>query len=92
MIEDLSEETQSQILKGEISIENCTLKVSRSLNERNFKLLSRLVAQFWNSEENRKVLLDVHAKVCKIQRDGGMENDQIGGFKTPGGIFITLIK
>ena len=75
MIEDLSEELSSQILKEEISQENCALKLSRSLNERNFKLLLRLVSQFWNSADNRKVLLDVHAKVCKIQREGGMEND-----------------
>ena len=36
--------------------------------------------------------MDIYTKVCKIQAEGGMPNEQIGGFKTSGGIFITLMK
>ena len=51
-----------------------------------------LCQQFWNTEDNRKLIVDIYTKVCKIQAEGGMPNEQIGGFKTSGGIFITLMK
>ena len=30
--------------------------------------------------------------MCKIQESGGLPNDQMGGYKTPGGVFIKLAK
>ena len=37
-------------------------------------------------------LVSIYDKVIKIQKEGGLTNEQLGGFKTPGGVFITLSK
>ena len=66
------------------------------LKEINRKLIVSIVCDLWDSTQEqvakREAIVNVYNKVCGIQRLGGMENPQIGGFKTAGGVFVHLMK
>jgi hypothetical protein len=66
------------------------------LKENNTKLIASLVFDLWECTQEqaakRNAILDVYNKVCGIQEHGGMPNPQIGGVKTPGGVFIHLMR
>ena len=50
-------------------------------------MIKKLVTPLTGSE-----IIDIYDKVMKVQKEGGLTNEQLGGYKTPGGVFITLVK
>ena len=59
----------------------------QKLGEKNFKLMKKLATPMPGPE-----LASIFDKVVKVQKEGGLTNEQLGGFKTPGGVFITMCK
>jgi hypothetical protein len=79
-----------------MNVEHFVKFLCKRLKEINTKLICSLVADLWDSTQEqaakRKAIIGVYNKVCVIQEKGGMDNPQIGGVKTPGGVFIHLMK
>lgn len=86
---ELTEEEIQQILSQGDDCANAVAAriLSKKLQEKNFKLLQKLILPLSNEQ-----IVALYEKVVKIQKAGGLSNEQIGGFKTPGGVFITLCK
>lgn len=78
------------------STEKLVPSLCKKLEERNMKMILALVEPLWDctqeQEAKRKAVLEIYDKVCGIQTAGGMPNPQLGGTKTPGGVFIHLMK
>ena len=59
----------------------------QKLGETNFKLIKKLIEPIDGASR-----VTLYSKVIDIQKQGGLANEQIGGFKQPGGVFIKLCK
>lgn len=82
------EDKQNMMDEGQMNDEEFIAMLAKKLKESNKALLTKLV-RF----TGRPKAIGFLERVIDIQnKDGGMKNEQFNGFKTPGGVFIYLVK
>ncbi|CDW84206.1 UNKNOWN [Stylonychia lemnae] len=88
IIEPFTEDQITILLdENQTKIDEFIKQISEKLHEKNTALMNKLIKQI-----GRQQTVFFYKNTVQVQENGGIRNEQFKGFKTPGGVFIHLIK